>query len=82
MQTKRATLSLVIARRQRSRPVIADRRFPPAIAGAEVIVGQDCATPLRQIARKRPVDLARHGGGRIDQDGMALRPRRQKQRRA
>ena len=67
---------------QRFRLVVTDRRFLPAIADAAVIMGQDRATPPSQIARKTPVDLARHGGRRIDQDGVALRPARQKQRRA
>jgi hypothetical protein len=67
---------------QRFRLVVTDRRFLPAIADAAVIIGQDRAAPPRQIARKASVDLAGHGGRRIDQDGMALGPARQKQRRA
>ena len=59
--------------------VVADQRFLPAIAGAAVIIGQDRAAPPRQIAGESLVDLARHRGGRVDQDGMALRAAGQEQ---
>ena len=66
---------------QRFRLVVAGQRLLPDIAGAAVVVGQDRAAALGEIAGKAAVDLARHGGRRIDQDGMALGPAREKQRR-
>src|SRR6202030_319546 len=53
-----------------------------AVAGAAVIIGQDRVTASCEVAGESPVDPARHGGGRIDQDGMAPGPAGQKQARA
>jgi hypothetical protein len=51
------------------------------VAGATVIIGQGRVAAPCELAGESPVDLARHRGSRIDQDGMALGPARQKQRR-
>ena len=57
---------------QRFRLVVAGQCLLPAIAGAAIVVGQNGATALGEIACKAPVELARDRGRRIDQDGMAL----------
>ena len=66
---------------QRFRLVVTGQRLRPAVAGAAVVVGQHCAAALGEIAGKAPVELAGDGGRRIDQDGVALGPAGQKQRR-
>jgi hypothetical protein len=67
---------------QRFRLIIADQRFLPAVAGAAVIIGRDRAAAPCEVAGEPPVDLARHGGGRIEQRSLALGPPRGKNRLA
>jgi hypothetical protein len=71
----------VVEAGERSQLVIADQRFLPAIAGAAIVISQNRAAAMREIAGEAAVDLARHGGGGIDQDGMPLGPAGQEQRR-
>ena len=66
---------------QRFRLDVAGQRLLPAIAGAAVVVGQNRAAALGEIAGKAAVELAGDRGRRVDQDGMALGPAGQKQRR-
>ena len=67
---------------QRPRLVVAFHRLLPAVTNAAVIIGQDRAAAPRQIAREAAIDLARGGGRRIDQNGMALGAAGQEQRRS
>ena len=64
---------------QRSGLVVSDHGLLPGVADAAIVVSQHRAAAPGQIAGKAPVDLARHGGRRIDQHGMALRPAWQEQ---
>ncbi len=66
---------------QRFRLVVADHVELPAAADAAVIISQDGAAALRQIAGKSAVDPARRGGRGIDQDGLTLDATGQEQRR-
>src|SRR5206468_3609587 len=66
---------------QRFRLVAAGQRLLLAVAGAAIVVGQNRTAALGEIAGKATVELARDGGGRVDQDGVALVSTGLKQRR-